>query len=357
MIVKKPLIFCLVLYFSIITAATSFATTNKVALVIGNSEYQNTEVLPNPQNDASALAEKLKSLDFDVIHVNNANALQTRNVIKYFNDKISDKKIGLFFYAGHGISINGMNYLIPVDATLNRATAIKNELIKTESILSASRNGEKTILVFLDACRNNPFKENLTRIEGLTVSRGLSVTKKVMGESDKGLSRFNSGNKNLFISFATQPGNVAVDGLDGEKHSPFSEAIIDNIDQKLEVRELMTRVRSSVAERTAFAQIPWEQNSLLEQIYLAGQPDLGKLEVLHVASVSRINKSWGFIVADTVSGQHPKVGELLQIDLDGKIVEGKVGKVMEKSISVIPASWDHSIYVGAKVVKKEFRRK
>lgn len=340
--------------FSLSFTFTCQATTDMVALIIGNSAYQHTDPLPNPENDATVLAEKLKTLNFDVIHLNNAGVAQTKNVISHFNDKIADKKIGLFFYAGHGVSINGTNYLIPVDAKLDSSSAIKKELIKTESILSASKDGQKTILVFLDACRNNPFKDNLAKIEGINVSRGLAISKKIKGDTGKGLSRFESGNRNLFISFATQPGNVAVDGLENEKHSPFSKAIIDNIDQKLEVRELMTKVRASVAERTEFYQIPWEQNSLLEQVFLAGKPDLVKKIKIHIGDVTKINTSWKFITAELKTDRQVLPGDVYQIDTGERKIEAKVGKVNQGSISLIPATWEQKIPLGSQVIYEDF---
>lgn len=340
--------------FSLNIAFTCQATTDKIALIIGNSAYQHTAPLPNPENDATVLAEKLKALDFDVIHINNAGVDQTKNVISHFNDKITDKKLGLFFYAGHGVSINGINYLIPVDAKLDSTSAIKKELIETESILSASKEGQKTILVFLDACRNNPFKENLAKIEGINVSRGLVISRKIKGDTDKGLSKFESSNRNLFISFATQPGNVAVDGLENEKHSPFSKAIIDNIDQKLEVRELMTKVRSSVAERTKFHQIPWEQNSLLEQVFLAGKPDLFKKIKIHIGDVTKINTSWKFVTAALKTNRKVLPGDVYQIDTGERKIEAKVGKVNKGSISLIPTIWQQNIPVGSQVIYEDF---
>jgi hypothetical protein len=267
--------------------------------------------------------------------------------------------IGLFFYAGHGISINGYNYLIPVDASISTQEAVKRELLRVDRILGATVE-KKKILVFLDACRDNPFKKQVAQLGQISVSRGLLVSKRIQTihlDDSQGLSRLDSGNENLFVAFATQPGNVALDAVAGEQHSPFSKGILAHLQEPLEVRELMTKVRATVAQATDFKQIPWEQNSLLEPIYLGARPDLGKMEQFHIATVSKINRTWGFVVATLTGDQKPEVGEFLKIDLGEDRLEAKVGKVMAASISLIPASWDRKIPNGAKVMKEEFTEK
>jgi hypothetical protein len=335
------------------------AADRKLALVIGNSDYQRVPALPNPSNDATAIAAGLDKIGFDVIKLIDATGQQQKNAVGIFLERMTQYDIGLFFYAGHGISINGYNYLIPVDASISSQESVKKELLRVDRILGASIN-KKKILVFLDACRDNPFKNQVAKLDKMKVSRGLLISKRVKQkkvDASQGLSRLDSGNENLFVAFATQPGNVALDGMPGEKHSPFSKGIITHLQEPLEVRELMTKVRATVAQASDFKQIPWEQNSLLELVYLGAKPDLGKMELFHIANVSKVNRTWGFVVATLTGKRKPEVGEFLKIDLGENSLEAKVGKVMTSSISLIPASWEKEIPSGAKVMKEEFTEK
>jgi hypothetical protein len=336
-----------------LSAAGVHAAENKLALVIGNSGYQRVPALPNPRNDAIGVANSLESIGFDVIKLVDATAVQQKNAVRMFLERLAGFDVGLFFYAGHGISINGYNYLIPVDASITGPDAVERELLRVDKVLGASFERKK-ILVFLDACRDNPFIYQVSKLDNMRVTRGLAVTRQIKVNASQGLSRLDSGNQNLFVAFATQPGNVASDGLNGEDHSPFSKGLIENLQERLEVRELMTKVRASVARNTDFRQIPWEQNSLLEPVYLAGKPDLGKMTHLHIASVSKVNKDWGYVVADLVGERKPAIGELIQIRTKEHVIEAKVGKVMANRISILPATWEYPIPTGARVTIEEF---
>ncbi len=353
----RQLLFLPILAFSLVSIfpIISFGevdTGNKLALVIGNSAYQNAAILPNPKNDATAVSAGLKKSGFEVIKLIDATRVQQKNAVGVFLEQFKNYQIGLFYYAGHGISINGRNYLIPIDADFQSQSDIEAELLLVDDVLGVSVK-DRQMLVFLDACRENPFVEQLEQAKNVNVSRGLAVTRRIKPKSG-GLSRLESGSQNLFVAFATQPGNVALDGLPGEKHSPFSKGILLHLNQRLEVREMLTKVRASVAEETDFKQIPWEQNSLLKPVYLSGKPELGKMEFYHIANVTKINRNWGFVAADIVGDRIPEIGEAVQIETGGNKVEAKVGKVSKTSISIIPATWDHEIKAGARVIKSEF---
>ena len=352
-LIQLSLFICLM---GIAASGPAEAAGRKLALVIGNSAYQGVPTLPNPRNDAIDVSGRLESVGFDVIKLTDATGQQQKNAVRIFLERMKNYDIGLFFYAGHGISINGHNYLIPVDASISSPSAVDRELLRVDQVLGASLN-QKKMLVFLDACRDNPFVNQVSNFGNMHVSRGLSVTRRIKINAAQGLSRLDSGNQNLFVAFATQPGNVASDGLAGDKNSPFSKGLIKHLPEQLEVRELMTKVRASVARDTGYRQIPWEQNSLLEPVFLAGKPDLGKMESFHIANVTKVNKDWGFVVADLLSDRRPQVGELLKIDLGTAIIEAKVGKVMASSISLIPTTWEKEIPKGAKVIEEEFTQR
>jgi len=326
----------------------------KLALVIGNSAYENASPLPNPRNDAEEVSRILEDIGFNVIKVIDASKKQQKNVVKVFLETLRQYDIGLFFYAGHAISINGQNYLIPVDAKLTKKEDVERELQRVDGILGVSMKN-KQMLVFLDACRNNPFVEKAASISDMQVGRGLSQSQRIESQKGGGLSRLETGTQDLFVAFATDPGNVALDG--SGKHSPFTKGLIEHLSEPMEVREMMTKVRASVAKETNFEQIPWEQNSLLKPVYLSGRPELGKMEIYHIANVTKVNRGWGYVVADIVGDRVPKVGEMVQIDIGGDTIEAKVGKVMANSISIMPASWDQEITSGARVVQEEFSGK
>ncbi len=340
----------LILTLSLLTS--SAIASQQVALVIGNSQYQHVEALQNTKYDAEGVAGKLESVGFDVIKLLDASVDQQRNAITVFRERLKQSDVGLFFYAGHGIAINGSNYMIPVDASLTTKNAADLELVKVDSVVSGFDGSKQKLLVFLDACRNNPFIERVSALSGVEVSRGLALSKKIKMSTEKGLSRLESGNQNLFVAFATQPGNFAVDGIAGETNSPFSKALIDQMDQKLEVRELMTRVRASVAEKTNYKQIPWEQNSLLEPVFLAGFPDTKKIQTLQVGTVESVNTAWGFVVAKMVGDKRPDLGDTVKIELGERTIDATVKKVKDSKMSLAPSTWNYPIDQGAKVSKE-----
>jgi uncharacterized caspase-like protein len=246
---------------------------SRLALIVGNSDYQYVSKLENTLNDAKEVSSQLRKLGFQVVEAINFNAAQLRKAVDHFSDRLRPGDIALFYYAGHGVAINGVNFVVPVDTQLVDQSSIDKYLYPIIEIIDVLSDDQKhQALVFLDACRDSPFAGSLKNARNIRVSRGLAKFSSVRPSADKGLARIESGYANLFVAFATQPGNVAADGLAGEKHSPFTGALLKHLSDKVEVRELMTKVRASVANRTNFQQIPWEQNSLLKNIYLAGKP-------------------------------------------------------------------------------------
>jgi len=353
----RPLYFLTILAFSFSSILASntraeIQAEKKLALIIGNSSYQSATVLPNPRNDAIAVAEGLKKSGFTVIKLIDATKLQQKNAVRIFLEQFRDYQVGLFYYAGHGISVNGRNYLIPVDVDLHSQSDVEKDLLLVDDVLGVTLKDQQ-MLVFLDACRENPFVEQLAKIKNVNVSRGLAVNKRIKPEST-GLSRLETGNQNLFVAFATQPGNVAMDGLPGEEHSPFSKGLLLHLNEKLEVREMMTKVRASVAQETNYMQIPWEQNSLLKPVYISGKPDLGKMQTFHIANVTKVNKSWGFVVADLVGDRRPEEGTMVKMKVGDNEIDAKVGKVMAHAISIIPSAWNKEISIGTQVIQEKF---
>jgi uncharacterized caspase-like protein len=180
----------------------------RVALVLGNSAYQNVAPLPNPANDAAKMAATLKDAGFDVVDSRrDLPAAETRRALRDFADRARDADIAVVYYAGHGIEVDGSNYLIPVDAKLERDTDIYDEALSLDRILIAIEPAKKLRLVILDACRDNPFSKKMKR----------TVAARSVGQ---GLAKVEPTSPNVLIAYSAKAGSTAADG-DGT-NSPFT---------------------------------------------------------------------------------------------------------------------------------------
>jgi len=236
--------------------STAQAAGDRVALVIGNSDYTHASDLKNPKADAHDMAAALERLGFKVIAGYDLDRPGMNRIIRRFADALVGASTGLLFYAGHGIQVGGQNYLVPVDAKLEDATGLDFELIRLETVQRAMETAAKANVIFLDACRDNPLARNLARSLG---TRSVPV--------GQGLAPIEAGVGTL-ISYSTQPGNVALDG-DG-RNSPFAGALVRHIERPgADITEVLINVRREVTQVTANRQIPWEHSSLTERLYLA----------------------------------------------------------------------------------------
>jgi Caspase domain/Lysozyme inhibitor LprI len=236
------------------------AAQDKVALVIGNATYANATTLANPRNDAKAVAAKLQSIGFDVDLYEDLDGQAFRVALGAFSEKALNADLALVFYAGHGIELNGQNYLIPVDAKMKSEATAQFEAVPLDQVLGAVREAGKLGMVMLDACRNNPFAASMVRKNGTrAVSRGLAP---VSVEGEKG----------IVVSFAAEAGQTADDG--DTQHSPYTAALLEVLDQPgLEVGRMFRTVRAKVRQTTGEKQVPIEQMQLPdEEIYLVSGP-------------------------------------------------------------------------------------
>ncbi len=225
----------------------------RVALVIGNSDYATLQRLKNPVSDAALIQSTLKKLDFDVIFVTNSTQESLRRSIRDFSDRVAapgGATIALFYYAGHGIQLDGTNYIIPVDARIQKARDVVIDGIPLGHVLSSLEDAHNgTNLVILDACRDNPFPTSM---------RGFS----------RGLAQINAPNGSL-IAYATAPGQASEDG-DGN-NSPYSRALAEQLAKPgLAIEQVFKNVRIAVSEATRGRQVPWEEQSLVRDVLLAG---------------------------------------------------------------------------------------
>jgi Caspase domain/Putative peptidoglycan binding domain len=242
-------------------ARDSAKADKRVAFVVGNGNYKNVAALPNPPIDAKAMAAVLRNVGFDVVEGTNLTRDTMTERLLEFGKKAQGADVAVFFYAGHGIAISGTNYLLPVDADIKSEMDVKlGAAINIDLTLDQTMSDAKVKLVFLDACRDNPFA---AKIKSNSATRSVSV--------GSGLAEMKSGEGTL-IAFATGPGQTALDGQGGG-NSPFTRALIDNITQPgVEIQQAMTKVRAEVNEQTNKGQLPWGHTNLIGSVYLNPAP-------------------------------------------------------------------------------------
>ncbi|WP_082650029.1 caspase family protein [Bradyrhizobium lablabi] len=221
----------------------------RVALVLGNSNYQNVAPLANPVNDSSRMAATLKDAGFDVVDSRrDLAAAETRRALRDFADRARDADIAVVYYAGHGIEVDGANYLIPVDARLERDTDVYDEAFSLDRILIAIEPAKKLRLVILDACRDNPFSRTMKR----------TVASRAIGQ---GLAKVEPTSPNVLIAYSAKAGSTAADG-DGN-NSPFTAALSHHLTKPgLDVRRAFGFVRDEVLKTTNNRQEPFVYGSL-----------------------------------------------------------------------------------------------
>src|SRR5260370_95775 len=221
----------------------------RVALTIGNSAYQNVSRLANPGNDSEAMSATLKNAGFDVVDLRrdlNANAM--RRALRDFSDNVRDADIAIVYYAGHGIEIDGTNYLIPIDAVLERDIDGFDEAIPLDRILTVIEPAKQLRLVILDACRDNPFNKTMKRTIGA----------RAVG---RGLAKVEPTSPNTLIAFAAKAGSTASDG--DSKNSPFTAALVKYLPKPgLDLRKAFGFARDDVLKATNNKQEPFIYGSL-----------------------------------------------------------------------------------------------
>lgn len=231
------------------------ALAERVALVIGNSAYRNVSALPNAATDAKDVAARLSEIGFAVYSGTDLTRTETLALVEEFSQALQPDDLALFYYAGHGVQIGTENYLIPVDAIAADEVSLTAASVRLDSVMRTMELRADRRIVILDACRNNPFLEKLASraLGGAEVARGLAKVEAGVGS---------------FIAFSTQPGNVALDGTG--RNSPFTEALLRHIGTAGEdIHAVMRKVRADVVAATRQSQVPWENSSLVDEVYIA----------------------------------------------------------------------------------------
>lgn len=227
------------------------AWAGKVALVLGNGNYLQSAQLRNAPNDARDFAARLRDLGFEVFEGVDLTRQQSLALVQDFARALSFDDTALFFFAGHGMQLGGDNYILPIDAVPGSEVSLTESAIRLQSILSTMENSANTRIIILDACRNNPYLRAGT-------SRGTS--------ENRGLMKMEAG-VGSFIAFATEPGNVAADGTG--RNSPFTTALLRHIGTPgADIHAVMRAVRGEVIDASNSTQVPWENSSLISEVFL-----------------------------------------------------------------------------------------
>src|SRR3981189_1489225 len=221
----------------------------RVALVIGNSAYQKVTTLTNPANDAAAVVAMFKRAGFDSVDAKlDLSVVEMRRALREFGNKTRDADVAVIYYAGHGIELDGTNYLIPVDATLETDTDVLDETFPLERVLVTVEPARQLRLIILDACRGNPFAKTMKRTIG---SRAIG----------RGLAKVEPTSPNTMIAFAAKAGSTASDG--DSRNSPFAAALGEHLPKPgLDLRRAFGFVRDDVLKNTGNKQEPYVYGSL-----------------------------------------------------------------------------------------------
>ena len=239
-----------------VAIGTAFAepADRRKALVVGNGRYVAANPLRNASSDAIAMAGKLRALNFDVTLAVDVDKDSFEASVNRFAGSLQGAEAALFYYAGHGLQVDGRNYMVPVDARADNEADLPFQLVALDIVLNRLASNRLTSIVILDACRDNPLGARLAKALGeraTAVGKGLATVKAGVG---------------TLISFSTQPGNAALDG-DGT-HSPFTQSLLTHIEApNIDVLDTMKRVRRDVVTVTRSEQVPWDNSSLIDAFY------------------------------------------------------------------------------------------
>jgi hypothetical protein len=217
------------------------SSEKRVALVIGNSGYKDAPLL-NPANDANDMTHALTALGFEVLHKVNLTRVEMLRAIHAFGESTSNADVALFYYAGHGVQVDGRNWLIPIGADVSREYEVEYEAVDVGRVLDAMQAAKSQLnIVILDACRSNPFAQSFR-----SVNRGLAVMNAPAG---------------TLIAYSTAPGGVASDG--DEKNGLYTRELLKAMQTAgLRIEEVFKQVRIAIQKKTEGKQIPWESSSL-----------------------------------------------------------------------------------------------
>jgi hypothetical protein len=254
--------------FILLMSTPSYSVAERrIALVIGNGSYDFGH-LKNSVNDANDIADSLKKLGFSVILKNDSGHKEMEIAIKELGKRLKKDDVGLFFYAGHGVQIEGQNYLIPIGANIEEESDVKYRAVNLSRILEVmDSTGNRLNIIILDACRNNPYAKSFR-----STSRGLAIVEK--------------SPKDTLIAYSTSPNQVAIDG--SGRNSPYTKALLDNMSiPGIPIEQVFKKVRNSLDKTTGGKQIPWYISSLGGDFYFNAEQTKKPKEVSQITEDKR----------------------------------------------------------------------
>ncbi|MES0808654.1 caspase family protein [Roseibium sp. SCPC15] len=339
--------FCRAIHVGLISLPLGFALTSsqalgattddagrRIALVIGNQDYQFVEPLENPLNDTEEISRVLREADFEVTIGTNLSKKELEKVVRKFLRELNDGDTALFYYSGHALQVGESNFILPVDAQLSSQYDLEFESLKVSHLLDYMKAASSLQIVMLDACRDNPFEIGSLfwgeQEYALGKTRGLRRIPNKLGS---------------FISYATRPGQVAYDG-EGPM-SPFTTSVVNNaLDPTLEIKDLMTKVRDEVVRKTGGQQIPYEDSTLVTRFYFVPPKPEPIVMAHHRVSVPAGQEAFALNIPEPVQPEGGKLQATLTLSpekgmlrtADGKeVAEGHVISAAElASIEFVP---------------------
>jgi len=242
---------------SFLTLAEALAD-GRVALVVGVSNYEHAGRLANTLNDANDMAATLKRLGFDAETLLDPNRSALEAAVRRYGERSVSADVSLFYYSGHALEAAAHNWLLPTSARMANERDLRFEAVDLDTVQEQTDGYAKVSIIFLDACRDNPFARRL--------SRGRSF-------APRGLARVDVGRGAVLVAFSTGPGEVAIDSIGAKRNSPFTAALLKYIETPgLEIRSLLTRVTKDVSDETKGTQRPWQNSSLEGDFYFLPPP-------------------------------------------------------------------------------------
>lgn len=276
MMIFKKYRLSITLLISILSCVNIHAASDlRYALVIGNSAYNSATPLINPKNDSRDIASTLRELYFETVLLQDATKKQIEQSVKIFIQKLNESEdaVGLFYYAGHGVQLQGENYLVPVETNPGTEQEIKTQSYNVAHLLNGMRkNKSGTNIIVMDACRNNPFGHLAVQGARSVNGKERGLVRVTVPKLNTGLSKLDAP-PNTLIAFATAPGRVALDG-DG-KNSPYTAKLIESLQRTgLTIGEVFRQVREEVLQVSNGSQIPWESSSLVQDFYFKPRAEI-----------------------------------------------------------------------------------
>ncbi|HYR10933.1 MAG TPA: caspase family protein, partial [Longimicrobium sp.] len=241
-----------VLLSTVVPATLLAQAERRVALVVGNGQYENAGVLRNPVNDARAVAQSLQRLGFNVMLRENRSQREMAQDIREFGRQLDQNTVALYYYSGHGIQVKGENYVVPVDAAIENEEEVEYGTVNVGLVMAQMEAARSRVnIVFLDACRNNPFARSFR-----SSSNGLAMMNAPAG---------------TFIAYATAPGDVASDGTAAAGNGLYTQQLLRFLNQPgLPIEQMHKQVRIAVTAASNGDQVPWESSSIMGDFYFAG---------------------------------------------------------------------------------------